>query len=76
VRIEIGPKDQDGRPDQLEAEVAQYDPGRVEVLEPAGEAVISLSVLEGGTALLVQRTVVPLPEENGLRSQIRTSPSM
>jgi hypothetical protein len=76
VRIEIWSKDQDGRPDQLVAEVAQYDPGRVEVLEPAGEAVISLSVLEGGTALLVQRTVVPLPEENGLRSQIRTSPSM
>ena len=62
LRVEIWTKGEDGKPKSLVAKIAEYDPSRVEVREPIGEAALVLTPLEEGRAIAIQRGYVPTPE--------------
>jgi hypothetical protein len=62
MRVELWSKDEEGRPKELVATIAEYEPSAVEVREPVGDGALLLTPLEGGRAIAIQRGYVPMPE--------------
>ena len=71
VRIEMWSRDEEGRPKALVAKIAEYEPSRVEIREPLGNAALLLTPLEGGTAIAIQRGELAVPGPLELTGKVR-----